>query len=330
MITDKLFGCFSYISVTFAKILFYQKLKIYHNIFDFSTQKKTVVTLGTFDGVHLGHKKILEKLKPDTQTETLVLTFFPHPRMVLQQGDFKLINTLEEKAQLLAETGLKNLIIHPFSQEFSEMMAEDFVKNVLVDTFNLKKIIIGYDHRFGKKRAADINDLILFGKKYNFEVEQIEAQEINDVSISSTKIRKALEEGNIELANQYLGYDFFFTGIVVEGKKMGRTINFPTANISLTEDYKLIPANGVYIVKSEVNGKILQGMMNIGTNPTVGGNHQTIEVHFLNFNEDIYGKKLQVSVMKKIRNEEKFASVDALKLQLEQDQVTTENYFKIQ
>ncbi|NBL64684.1 bifunctional riboflavin kinase/FAD synthetase [Flavobacterium sp. NST-5] len=304
-------------------------MKIYHNIFDFSTQKKTVVTLGTFDGVHLGHTKILEKLNSNPNAETLVLTFFPHPRMVLQQGDFKLINTLDEKAQLLAKTGLQNLIIHPFSQEFSEMSAEDFVTKVLVETFNIQKIIIGYDHRFGKKRAADINDLIVFGKKYNFEVEQIEAQEINDISISSTKIRNAINEGEIELANKYLGYHFFFTGIVVEGKKLGRTINFPTANISLSENYKLVPAQGVYIVKSEIKGKVLHGMMNIGTNPTVGENHQTIEVHFLNFNENIYNQEIQISVLKKIRHQEKFSSLDALKQQLEQDRDVTENYFKL-
>lgn len=287
-----------------------------------------MATLGTFDGVHLGHKKIIEKLLAHTQAESLLLTFFPHPRMVLQEGNnIKLLNTLDEKAQLLASTGLDYLIIHPFDRSFSELSAEEFVRKVLVEKFNISKIIIGHDHKFGKNRSADINDLIEFGKLYGFEVEQIPAQEIDDVSISSTKIRNALQDGNIQTANEYLGYNYFLTGEVVKGRQLGRTIGFPTANISIDENYKLIPVPGVYVVQSEIDGKNVQGMMNIGTNPTVGGTHQTIEINFLDFSDDLYGRTLKVELLDRIRNEEKFASLDELKHQLAKDREATTAYF---
>jgi len=307
-------------------------LKTFNSIQDFQSNRQTIVTLGTFDGVHLGHGKIIKRLiqsASDEKFESLVLTFFPHPRMVLQNdGTIKLLNTIEERAILLEEAGLDNLIIHPFDQKFSQMEAEEFVKTILVDQFNAKKIIIGYDHRFGRNRSADINDLIAFGKKYNFEVEQISAEEIDEVSISSTKIRNALFDGNITLANEYLGYNYFLTGVVEKGKQLGRTINFPTANLRIEEDYKLIPQNGVYVVKSFIDGNLVYGMMNIGTNPTVGGKNQSIEVHYLNFEGDLYGKKIAVEMLKRIRSEEKFPSFEALKMQLENDRLTTIEYIK--
>jgi riboflavin kinase/FMN adenylyltransferase len=307
-------------------------LKIFHSINDFSSNKKTILTLGTFDGVHIGHKKILEKLIQKTKKEdyeSLVLTFFPHPRMVLQEhSDIKLLNTIDEKIALLEQIGIENLVIHPFDETFSRLTAEEFVKNVLVDRFHIQKIIIGYDHRFGRNRTANIDDLIAFGKEYSFEVEQISVQEINDISVSSTKIRTALLEGNMDLANECLGYEYFLTGIIVKGKQLGRTINFPTANIKIEENYKLIPQNGVYIVKSTINQKTVFGMMNIGFNPTVDGQNQTIEVHYFDFDEDLYNQKIRVSLLHRIRSEQKFESIILLKEQLEKDKKTATEYLK--
>ena len=305
-------------------------LKIFHSINDFRSTKKTILTLGTFDGVHIGHKKILKKVIQGTANEkyeSLVLTFFPHPRMVLQEDSgLQLLNTIEEKIDLLAEIGLENLVIHPFDETFSRLTAEDFVKTILVDRFHIQKIIIGYDHRFGRNRTADIDDLIAFGKKYNFEVEQISVQEINEISVSSTKIRNALLEGNMTLANDYLGYAYFLTGTVVKGKQLGRTINFPTANLNIKENYKLIPQNGVYIVESTINQKTVFGMMNIGFNPTVKGQNQSIEIHYFDFDADLYGQKIRVSILQRIRSEQKFESVDLLKAQLEKDKKSAHHY----
>ena len=308
-------------------------LKTYTSIFNFSSQKKTILTLGTFDGVHVGHQSILDKLKKATHNgfyESVVLTFFPHPRMVLQQDTaIKLLNTIEEKETLLDNFGIDNLIIHPFDAVFSNLSAEEFVKEILVDKLNIHKIIIGYDHRFGKNRSADINDLILFGKKYGFDVEQIGAKEIDDITISSTKIRNALLDGNIKLANEYLGYPYFISGKVVEGKKIGRTINFPTANIAIAENYKLLPKKGVYIVCCKINSILYYGMMNIGNNPTIGDNEtQSIEVHFFDFNENIYNENLQISILGNIRNEHKFNSVLELQVQLEKDKVFSLAYIQ--
>ena len=307
-------------------------MKTIHSIFNFSSKKKTIVTIGTFDGVHIGHKSILNKLKKRTnngQFESVVLTFFPHPRMVLNQdSNIKLINTIEEKTNLLESFGIDSLIIHPFDEAFSNLSAEEFVKNILVDKLNIHKIIIGHDHRFGKNRTADINDLIAFGKKYSFEVEQINAHEIDEIAISSTKIRKALIEGNIKLANQYLGYSYYISGKVVQGKKIGRTIGFPTANIQIIENYKLLPKNGVYVVSSEIDNILYFGMMNIGKNPTIGENDQSIEVHFFNLKEDIYNKNLQISILEHIREEQKFNSLSELQAQLDKDKLFSLNYIQ--
>jgi riboflavin kinase/FMN adenylyltransferase len=307
-------------------------LKIFQSITSFSGIKSSIITIGTFDGVHLGHKSILEKMKNATQNnqyESLVLTFFPHPRMVLQQdSSIKLLNTIDEKATLLEKFGIDNLIIHPFDEAFSNLSAEEFVKNILVDKLNIHKIIIGHDHRFGKNRTADINDLIAFGKKYSFEVEQINAHEIDEIAISSTKIRKALIEGNIKLANQYLGYSYYISGKVVEGKKIGRTIGYPTANIQINENYKLLPKNGVYVVSSEIDNVLYFGMMNIGKNPTIGENDQSIEVHFFNLNKDIYNKNLQILILEHIREEQKFNSLSELQAQLDKDKLFSLNYIQ--
>lgn len=309
-------------------------MKIFNSIHDFSCSKKTILTLGTFDGVHIGHRKILEKVTQNTETnktESLVLTFFPHPRMVLKgQSEVKLLNTIGEKIDLLEKMGVQNLVIHPFDETFSQLTAEEFVRTVLVEKFHIQKIIIGHDHRFGRNRTANIDDLIAFGKQYHFEVEQISVQEIKDVSISSTKIRNALTEGNMALANDYLGYEYFLTGNVSKGKQLGRTIGFPTANLQIEENQKLIPQNGVYVVKSIINQKTVFGMMNIGFNPTVAGEKLAVEVHYFDFDADLYDQKIRVSILEYLRSEQKFDSVILLKEQLEKDENATLTYIKSQ
>lgn len=306
-------------------------LKIFHSINDFQITKKTILTLGTFDGVHIGHKKILQKLTqntPNEDYESVVLTFFPHPRMVLQEdSNIKLLNTIKEKQDLLEEIGIENLVIHPFDETFSQLTAEEFVKTVLVEKFHIQKIIIGHDHRFGRNRTANIDHLIDFGKQYGFDVSQISVQELNEISVSSTKIRNAILDGNIQLANDYLGYSYFITGTVITGKQLGRTIGFPTANIKIEENYKLIPQNGVYLVQASINSQLINGMMNIGTNPTVGGQEKSIEIHFLDFDADIYNQELKVSILHRIRDEKKFNSLQDLQEQLQKDKVIAKEYF---
>ncbi|WP_445456581.1 bifunctional riboflavin kinase/FAD synthetase [Flavobacterium sp. HNIBRBA15423] len=300
-------------------------MNIFNSISSFTTKKKTIVTIGTFDGVHIGHKKVLQKLHNlaiEKDAESVLLTFFPHPRMVLQQDlDIKLLNTIEEKKELISEFEINHLIIHPFDLEFSRLTAEDFVKTILVDQLNICSIIIGYDHRFGRNRTATIDDLIEFGTKYNFDVQQITAKEIDEIAISSTKIRNALLEGDIETANTFLGYNYTLSGLVIEGKKIGRTINFPTANIKIDEEYKLIPQNGVYIVSVEINKSTYFGMMNIGTNPTISDSSQSIEVHIFDFNQSIYNQNIKICFLERIRDEEKYTSLDELKKQLEKDKI---------
>ena len=293
----------------------------------FNSNTATALTIGTFDGVHVGHGQILQRLINNAKNAGLrsaVLTFFPHPRMVLQQdSDIKLLNTLEEKQQILAATGLDYLIVHPFTQEFSRLSALEFVRDKLVNGLNAKKVIIGYDHRFGRNRNANITDLINYGSTFDFEVEEIPVQEIDEVSVSSTKIRKALQSGDIETANTYLGYEYMLTGTVQKGKGLGREIGFPTANIAPSEAYKLIPQNGVYVIKAQYNDSLLFGMMNIGYNPTVSGKTKSIEIHFFDFKDDLYGKTIQIQFLKKIRDEHKFDSVELLRQQLEKDKITS-------
>lgn len=283
----------------------------------------TAITIGTFDGVHIGHRKILNKLignAKDLDLKSTVLTFFPHPRMVLQKDtDIKLLNTIDEKMMILGNLGLDYLIIHPFTLEFSRLSATEFVRDILVNSLNAKKIIIGYDHRFGRNRDANINDLIAFGNALDFEVDEIPAQEVDAVSVSSTKIRKALEEGDIITANNYLGYHYMLTGVVRRGKGLGRTLDFPTANLSIKESYKLIPKIGVYVVQSKIDNDWVYGMMNIGFNPTVSGKKKSIEIHFFDFNRDLYDQNIQVDILARIRDEHKFESVSALRIQLQKD-----------
>ena len=309
-------------------------MKLFHSISDFNCNKKTVVTLGTFDGVHLGHQKIINRLLNSVShddLETVVLTFSQHPRTVLYADDkIKLLNTNEEKISLLEKKGIDNLIIHPFDMAFYELSGEEFVKNILVDKLNIQKIIIGYDHRFGKNRSSDIHDLIYFGKKYHFDVEQISAKEIDEISISSTKIRNAILMGDIALANQYLGYNYLFSGKVIQGNQLGRQIGFPTANIYIENKYKIIPKNGVYIVEVFFNEKSFNGMMNIGLKPTIGGKNISIEVNIFNFDQDIYNQKISISVLEFIRSEIKFNNIEQLKNQIKLDAIKATNYFNNQ
>ncbi|HLV15045.1 MAG TPA: bifunctional riboflavin kinase/FAD synthetase [Xanthomarina sp.] len=305
-------------------------MKIYKSLqLDFNFN--TVVTIGTFDGVHIGHRKIIERLVQSakkSQLKSVVLTFFPHPRMVLQKdADMKLINTIDERSTTLKQLGLDVLVVKKFTKEFSRLTAEEYVTEVLVKQLRVKKIIIGYDHHFGRNRTANIEDLKAYGKIHDFEVEEISAQDINEVSVSSTKIRTALLEGNIKKANKYLGSNFILSGKVVKGKGLGNTIGFPTANLHIEESYKLIPKQGVYIVKTVIDNRTIFGMMNIGFNPTIDTDKkQKIEIHFLNFNQSIYNQTLVIELLDRIRDEQKFDSVSALKAQLEKDKQTSLKY----
>ena len=307
-------------------------MNIYSSASNYHNPRGSVVTIGTFDGVHIGHKALLNRLVKTAKKEDLdavVLTFFPHPRMVLQtDASIQLINTIDERIDLISKTGLDHLIIHPFTKAFSRLTALEFVRDILVHKLNIKKIVIGYDHRFGRNRNADIEDLRAFGLTYGFEVEEISAQELDDVAVSSTKVRNALKEGDIQTANTYLGYPFMLSGTVVRGKEIGRTIQYPTANLALSEDYKLIPKEGVYVVKATIDSKTIYGLTSIGTNPTVGGTLKTIETYFLNFSGDLYEKELQIEFLTHIREGETFKSMDALKKAIQSDEDFARNFLK--
>ena len=296
------------------------------DITTFTTQQPTVLTIGTFDGVHLGHQKIIERVVATARQEGLlatIFTFFPHPRMVVQHDkDLKLIHTLEEKKQLLQQLGVDLLVVQPFNEAFAQLTAEEFVSTILVQHLNVKKVIIGYDHRFGRNRTANINDMRLFGEKYGFAVEEISVQEVDEVSVSSTKIREALNKGDVTTAEHYLGTPYSLTGTVVHGLKLGRTLGYPTANIQVTEDYKLIPKDGVYAVYSYIDARKVYGMMSIGKNPTIEGKGASIEVYFFDFNGDLYDRELTIYFVKYLREERKFSSVALLKKQLQDDETT--------
>ena len=294
------------------------------DITTFTTQQPTVLTIGTFDGVHLGHQKIVERVVTTARQEGLlatVFTFFPHPRMVVQHDKgLKLIHTSEEKKQLLQQLGVDLLVVQPFNEAFAQLTAEEFVSTILVEHLNVKKVIIGYDHRFGRNRTANIDDMRLFGEKYGFAVEEISVQEVDEVSVSSTKIREALNKGDVTTAEHYLGTPYSLTGRVVHGLKLGRTLGYPTANIQVTEDYKLIPKDGVYAVYSYISGRKVYGMMSIGKNPTIEGKGASIEVYFFDFNGDLYDQKLTIEFVQYLREEQKFATIDLLKKQLQDDE----------
>ena len=299
-------------------------MNVVNGIENYKANSKSILTIGTFDGVHLGHQKIITSLVTKAKQKSLqanILTFFPHPRMVLQkESNLKLIDTLEEKQNLLSELGIDNLIIQPFSKEFSKLTAIEFTRDVLVNELGMSALMIGYDHRFGKNREASVEDLITYGQSYNFEVTVIPAQDIFSITVSSTKIRDAIKISNFKKVNQFLGRPYELNGKVIKGNGVGRTIKYPTANIEIKEIYKLIPPKGVYLVKIYLGENEFSGMMNIGNRPTINGLNQTIEVHIFDFDKDIYGKKLKVCFVKKIRKEKKFDSLPSLKRQLKKDE----------
>ena len=301
-------------------------MKIYRSIEAYNEEKRSVVTIGTFDGIHLGHQKILSRLINSSKNKDLnsvVLTFFPHPRIILNKyNEVKMIDTLDEKIIHLNEIGIDTLIIHPFDKKFSLLSANQFIKDFLVEKLKIKHIIIGYDHRFGKGREASVTDLKNYASDYDFTVEEIKAQEIEKITVSSTKIRNSINEGDIKTTEKYLGRYFNLTGKVVKGDGLGKKINYPTANIFIEETYKIIPKDGVYLIETIIKDKLFNGMMNIGHRPTIGTNIKSIEVHLFNFNEDIYDQVISVKMISKIRDEKKFSSIQALQEQLVKD----ENY----
>lgn len=299
--------------------------------------KKAVVTIGTFDGVHQGHRKIIAQMKEEAARiggETVIITFHPHPRKIVSSvpGDVKLLTTLSEKIVLLEAAGIDHLVVVPFDHRFSNQTAEEYVKDFLYHYFKPHTVIIGYDHRFGKGREGDYQLLKTYGQTLGFEVKEISEQLVNEIVISSTRIRQAISANDTDTANRFLGYPYFFEGLVIEGNKLGRTIGFPTANLHISSEEKLIPGNGVYAVKvkvsgessvgSEVSSASYKGMMNIGLRPTVDGKKRVIEVNIFDFNQDIYGQILQVHVQQYIRGEVKFNGLEELKSQLHKDQLT--------
>ena len=308
-------------------------MTIFNNINEFNSIDNTILTIGTFDGVHLGHQKVLEKLTnaaKENNLESTVLTFFPHPRTILNPNKpLKLINSVKERTDLLKRSKIDNLIIHPFDKIFSELDPEKYVVEVLVKKLKAKIILIGYDHKFGKNRTADITDLKEYGEKYGFKVIEIKAEEISNIAISSTKIRKAISEGNISTTKKYLGYDFSLSGEIVHGKSIGRTLGFPTANVEVKEEYKLIPKNGVYLIQSTIDHNEYFGMMNIGIKPTINKSSKTIEVNFFEFEGDLYNKKITVSIKQFIRDEIKFDSLELLKSQIQKDKVNCNSIIDI-
>lgn len=296
-------------------------MKIYQQLTDFHPPHFSVVTSGTFDGVHLGHQKILRRLQElaaRKQGETVLLTYWPHPRLILQPEDksLRLLSTLSEKVKLLEEMGVDHLIILPFTKELSQMSSEEFIRDILVDKIQTKTLVIGYDHKFGKNREGSFEYLQSHSHLFGFAIEEISRQDVDDLGVSSTKIRTALAQGDISTANKYLGRPYDLSGQVVKGQQIGRSLGFPTANIQIAEDYKLLPRDGAYAVHAEVNSIRYKAILNIGDRPTVDGQKKTIEAHLIDFEGDLYGQELRVYFQEFLREEKKFESLDALKNQL--------------
>lgn len=309
-------------------------MRVFRSLAEYQQGDFPIVTIGTFDGVHLGHRAILARLSAlqrlQNQAETVVITFDPHPRKVLIQDENppKLLQTPEEKIEKLGELGLSKVIIIPFTEEFSRLESAEFIQEVLVDVIGVKQLVIGYDHRFGRNRQGGLDELRAAGTKFHFEVIEIPAQEIDHSKISSTKIRQALIDGDISLANRLLGYPYSLTGMVIMGRQNGGRIGFPTANLALDHPDKLVPANGVYAVNVSHDDHKHIGMMNIGYRPTFGDGGLSLEVHILDFDEDLYGKNIQITFQERLRDEVKFPNIDALIAQLQQDKINVQAVFE--
>ena len=296
-------------------------MKVTKDLRNAISSQPSILTLGTFDGVHKGHRKIISNLKSEAKRNNLrsiILTFFPHPRNIVSSEIIKSISTIDEKIKIFSDLGIDELIIQKFDKSFANMDAKEFIE-LLVDNLKIKKIIVGYNHRFGKNRSADINVLKDFSLKYDFEVLEIKAFEVENIKISSTKIRDAIQQGNIKLCNNYLGYNFNINGDVVKGKSIGKSLGFPTANIKIVEEYKIMPKNGVYLVRCFFEKEKLYGMMNIGFNPTFGSNDKTLEVNIFDFDKDLYGETIRIEFLNFIREEIKFENVELLQNQLIKD-----------
>lgn len=299
-------------------------MKIINSVFDFYSEKPTIVTIGTFDGVHIGHQQIIKELVVQAEENNFipcVFTFFPFPKMILTPLNYpKQIQTLEEKLNTLKQFGIRLIVVQPFNKKFADLEAEEFACEILHKRLHCKKIIVGYDHRFGKGRSATIDDLKIFGKKFSFEVQEISPQQINEISVSSTKVRKALLNGDLQKVKNYLGRYFSFTSKVIHGAKLGRKIGFPTANLELSPEYKILPKQGAYVVKSKIDEKEYFGILNIGQKPTLNGENTTIEVHFFDFERNLYSKEISVDFLHFIREEKKFNNIEELKNQLKKDE----------
>jgi len=309
-------------------------VKVYRSIDQFPADIKTVITIGTFDGLHKGHQYILKRLNEIAQkesAESVLLTFFPHPRHVLFPEDqsLKLLNTIDEKIKELEKLGVQHLIIHEFTKQFSRLKSINFIRDTLVNKLNMKHMVVGYDHHFGRNREGSFDELNELSQLYNFELEEIPAQEAEDVTVSSTKIRKALLAGEVQKANALLGYDYMFSGKVIKGNQLGRKIGYPTANVKAHNNWKLIPADGVYAVKVRVNNKGYFGMLNIGVKPTIDINKHQIEVHIFNFSKQIYDQDISVEMIKRIRDEKQFDDLKALGDQLKRDEHKCKKLFKL-
>ncbi|WP_242918251.1 bifunctional riboflavin kinase/FAD synthetase [Pontibacter liquoris] len=308
-------------------------MEVIRDLADFPRLAHAVVTSGTFDGLHIGHRKILRRVierARQTNGQSVVITFWPHPRLVLfpDDNDLKLLSTIEERIAQLREFGIDYLLIIPFTKEFSRTSSRSFITDILVKAINTKVLIIGYDHRFGKNREGSFENLKAKSQQYGFEVEEIPRQDIDDVAVSSTKIRKAIESGDMETATRYLGRPYTLTATVVKGNQLGRTIGYPTANLQVPEAHKLIPAQGVYAVWVMLADDCFVGMMNIGMRPTVNGKQLTLEVHILDFDRDIYDRQLTVAFVKQLRKEQKFDGLEELKAQLAKDKEATRKVLK--
>ena len=298
-------------------------MKVFENILEYKPSRESIVTIGTFDGVHIGHRKIITDMVAKGKKEnllTILLTFFPHPRMVLQKdSNIKMIDTINEKKNIFKKLGVEVLIIQPFTKDFSRMSAIKFTRDILVNSLKVSKLMIGYDHRFGRNREATVQTLKGFGLDYNFKVDEIPAQDIESISVSSTKVRNAIRNGDFKLVNKFLNRPFNLSGKIIKGDELGRKIGYPTANLKIFEKYKLKPQNGVYLTRTKLNKQTYFGMMNIGIRPTISAKNNQIETHLFNFNGNLYGHEMTLEILEKIRVEKKFESIEKLKIQLDID-----------